>query len=267
MSRLSIYESNWIELVFENKNKEYGAYQLRRDSSRIAITAFFSGLLLIAAFGIVFTISNAFSKPIVVETPPILDEIIRVTPYTVHPEKPKTPLNTSQSKALQEPNVLLPMVVSATADATVDIPINKTLIETHSGIEGGTEAGKGTSNATTGTVETPILPIDDKEIINPTQLDRLPEFPGGIAKFYNYVGTNFEKPEIEGINTLRVYVAFVIEKDGSMTDIKVLRDPGYGLGKEAIRVLKSLKTKWTPGMMNSKPVRTAYNLPISVQMN
>jgi protein TonB len=52
-----------------------------------------------------------------------------------------------------------------------------------------------------------------------------------------------------------------------MTDIQVKRDPGYGLGKEAIRVLKSLKTKWAPGMIDGKAVRTAYNLPITVQMN
>ena len=51
-----------------------------------------------------------------------------------------------------------------------------------------------------------------------------------------------------------------------MTDIQVKRDPGYGLGKEAVRVLKSLRTKWTPGILEGKPVRTAYNLPITVQM-
>ena len=81
------------------------------------------------------------------------------------------------------------------------------------------------------------------------------------------MGNNFEKPEIEGERTIRVLVSFVIEKDGSMTDIRVQRDPGYGLGKEAIRVLKSLRTKWSPGMIGSKPVRTSYNLPITVQMD
>ncbi len=98
-------------------------------------------------------------------------------------------------------------------------------------------------------------------------LDKLPEFPGGMDKFYKYVGNNFEKPEIDDLSTMRITVSFVIEKDGSMTDIQVKRDPGYGLGKEAIRVLKSLKTKWIPGVINSKPVRTSYNLPITVQMN
>jgi protein TonB len=60
-------------------------------------------------------------------------------------------------------------------------------------------------------------------------------------------------------------IAFVIEKDGTMTDIRILKDPGYGLGQEAVRVLKSLKTKWNPGILNSKPMRTAYTLPIIIK--
>jgi protein TonB len=62
-------------------------------------------------------------------------------------------------------------------------------------------------------------------------------------------------------------VSFVIEKDGSMTDIQVIGNPGYGLDREAVRVLKSIKTKWSPGIINSKVVRTAFNLPIIVQIN
>ena len=50
-----------------------------------------------------------------------------------------------------------------------------------------------------------------------------------------------------------------------MTDIQVKRDPGFGLGKEAIRVLKSLRTKWSPGMIDGKAVRTSYNLPITIK--
>ncbi|MBC8645308.1 energy transducer TonB [Flavobacterium lindanitolerans] len=65
---------------------------------------------------------------------------------------------------------------------------------------------------------------------------------------------------------MKVFVYFVVEKDGTLTNIKVVRDPGYGLGAEAIRVLKSIKTKWKPGIQNDKPVRTAYNLPITVEI-
>jgi protein TonB len=158
------------------------------------------------------------------------------------------------------------MEVSSTPDVVATIPTNRDVIESHPS-SSGTEGGTGINN-TIGTIESPTLPIDDGKGINSTtELDKLPEFPGGINKFYTYVGNNFEKPEIDAANSLKIYVAFVIEKDGSMTDIKVLKDPGYGLGREAIRVLKSLKTKWSPGMIGSKPVRTSYNLPITVQMN
>ncbi|HTG67178.1 MAG TPA: energy transducer TonB, partial [Flavobacterium sp.] len=59
-------------------------------------------------------------------------------------------------------------------------------------------------------------------------------------------------------------VSFVVEKDGSLTDIKVLRDIGYGTGKEAIRVLQK-SPKWNPGIQNGKPVRVQYSLPITIQ--
>jgi periplasmic protein TonB len=265
MSRLSIYETSWIDLVFENRNKEYGAYQLRRDSSKTTVMAFFSGILLIAAFGVILTLSNLFGKPIVAETNPIIDQPIILTAYLAQPIKRKQPINTAQTKAPVEPKVLQPMVVSSTPDVIAEVPSNKDVLESHP--SSSTQGGTGI-NTTIGIIESPTLPIDDGKGINSTTaLDKLPEFPGGINKFYTYVGNNFEKPEIESTNTYRIFVSFVIEKDGSMTDIRVIKDPGYGLGKEAIRVLKSLKTKWTPGIIGSKPVRTSYNLPITVQMN
>lgn len=265
MSRLSIYETGWINLVFENRNKEYGAYQLRRDSSKTTVMAFFSGILLIAAFGVVFTLFNLLGKPIVLEIPTTIDEPLHITPYVVEPIKPKTQVNTGQAKTPQEPTALSPLVVSATPDVLIEIPTNA-IIENHP-LNPGTTGGTGTAN-TNGTIKNSTLPIVDSNIVvTASALDKLPEFPGGMDRFYNYVGNNFEKPEIEGMNTMKLFVSFVIEKDGSMTNIHVKRDPGYGLGKEAIRVLKSLRTKWSPGMIGSKPVRTAYDLPITVQMD
>ena len=98
-------------------------------------------------------------------------------------------------------------------------------------------------------------------------LDKQPSFPGGMNKFYSYIAQNFKTPETEISKEVKVYVSFVIEKDGTMTDIKVPRNPGFGLDKEAIRVLTQLKIKWSPGILNGKPVRTSYNLPIVVKQN
>ena len=98
-------------------------------------------------------------------------------------------------------------------------------------------------------------------------LDRLPEYPGGIKKFYEYVGNNFEKPDIEEhLNGISVIMSFVIEKDGAMSSIKVLRSSDKNLEKEAIRVLRSLKVKWTPGYKDGEKIRTLYTLPIKVTL-
>jgi hypothetical protein len=102
----------------------------------------------------------------------------------------------------------------------------------------------------------------DNSIYNIQGLEVKPDFLGGMAKFYKFVGNNFRTPEEEGLSG-KVYVTFVVEKDGSLTDIKVVRDIGFGTGKEAIRVLKSCP-KWTPGEKNGKKVRVLYSIPITI---
>ncbi|WP_310378974.1 energy transducer TonB [Flavobacterium sp.] len=267
MSKSSIYETNWINLVFENRNQEYGAYQLRQESSRTTMLSFFMGMLLIVSLSGIYKISSLLATQADINTIETIDEPLIIADYVVEPIiRTKTPLPQNQARPLQEPNVLLPMVVSATPDVIVDVPRNQDVTENQA-----LNSGNGEANVTSTTGSSPevtTLPIDyGTTVVATSALDKLPEFPGGINKFYNFVGNNFEKPEIENTTTMRILVSFVVEKDGSMTDIQVKRDPGYGLGKEAIRVLKSLKTKWVPGMIGSKPVRTSYSLPITVQMD
>jgi protein TonB len=93
-------------------------------------------------------------------------------------------------------------------------------------------------------------------------IDVKPEFPGGIDAFYQFIGKNYNIPKVKKLDG-KVYVTFVIEKDGSLTALKVLRDIGYGTGKEAIRVLM-LSPKWIPGEQNGQKVRCIFSLPISI---
>ena len=160
-----------------------------------------------------------------------------------------------------------PIIVQA-SQANQDIAKNTDNTSvTNLSTEGIKTVGKNPASSS-GTGTDTLTPVDlENTTVSGVSLDKLPEFPGGISKFYTYVGKNFEKQEIDDSGSIKVFVSFVIERDGSMTDIQIKRDPSYGLGKEAIRVLKSLKTKWSPGMINGKAVRTGYNLPITVQMN
>ena len=108
--------------------------------------------------------------------------------------------------------------------------------------------------------------VKEKDLYVLADVEKLPEFPGGLTKFYKFIGENFKmsaeanKIKIKG----KAYMQFIIEKDGSLSDIKTIKDPGYGLGDEAIRVLK-LSPKWTAATQEGKAVRVMYSLPITFQ--
>lgn len=95
------------------------------------------------------------------------------------------------------------------------------------------------------------------------QATNKPSFPGGIDAFYKFIAKNYKTPSQPNLKG-KVYVTFIVEADGNLSDFKVLRDIGNGTGEEAVRVLK-LSPKWTPGKVNGEPVRTLYSLPIAIQ--
>lgn len=96
-------------------------------------------------------------------------------------------------------------------------------------------------------------------------LTKQPEYiDGGLKGFYDDIYKNFKIPEINEDLNAQIYIAFVIEKDGSMSNKKVIMDPGHGLGIEAMRVLNEMDKKWIPGQMEEKIVRCMYTIPISI---
>lgn len=273
MPNVSIYEKKWLDLVFEGKNKMYGAYQLRQNSSRTTLAAFFFGILFIGTLsGLTMVLSSFGAKPAalpidkywdVLKIVKIANPVIPKFTKVMLPKKPAAAAPVTNQKQLSSHTTVVSSTEKADDVTTKSQPVTS---QPNAGQGSGTAASP--ENPSTGENGTAVVevPVNTNAPVITAVLDKLPEFPGGIDKFYKYVGNNFEKPEIDEQKTIKILVAFVIEKDGSMTDIKVLRNPGYGLDKEAIRVLKALKIKWSPGIMNGKAVRTAYNLPISVQM-
>lgn len=269
MSKSSIYESGWLNLVFEGKNKEYGAYQLRQESGKTTFFAFILGLLCVSTFAIVMLLVTSNSAAAVPTNPEYLGPVIHLDkfkPNTPPVKKPEVPLK--KTEPLKEPDPKLPLsnpiIVAKDPD---NVAPNKEPVATPS--ENGSDNGTATPNTggETGTPSaptvTPTMPDNGTTVVTTNLVDVMPEFPGGINRFLAYVGQNFEKPENID-TTVTIFMLFVVEKDGSMSDIKVLRNPGYGLDKEAIRVLKAQKTKWKPGIKDGKPVRVLYTLPIKV---
>ncbi|MGV3695704.1 energy transducer TonB [Flavobacterium sp.] len=104
-----------------------------------------------------------------------------------------------------------------------------------------------------------------KEVKKPAE-NESPSFPGGVEKFYEFIAKNYNLPEEAEKNKISgyVFVSFYVEKDGSLTEVKTLRDLGFGTGEEAVRVLK-LSPNWTPGKVNGEKTRVIYSLPIKIQ--
>jgi protein TonB len=100
-------------------------------------------------------------------------------------------------------------------------------------------------------------------IYNAVDLDVKPDFPGGIEKFMKFMVKNFKVPEVSNFKG-KVISEFIVEKDGTITAIEIIQDPGYGSGEECIRVLKK-SPKWNPGKKNGISVRTKYKFPLSLQ--
>jgi len=100
-----------------------------------------------------------------------------------------------------------------------------------------------------------------------TVVENEPEFPGGMEALYRYLAQNIKYPQLARENgiTGKVYVTFVVERDRSIANPKVLRDIGGGCGAEAIRVVKSMP-KWTPGKQRGKAVRVQFNLPVNFNL-
>lgn len=94
-------------------------------------------------------------------------------------------------------------------------------------------------------------------------LEQKPDFPGGVPAFYKFIGKTFNVPDAKEFKGGMVFLTFIVEKDGSLSDVKVLRDCGFGSGDEAKRVL-ALSPKWNPGMQNGQPVRALYSVPIKL---
>lgn len=257
--KLDIYRGRWIDMVFEGRNKSYGAYELRKKNPRTALIALgigafvFSGLL---ALPVLWPDSKAEEEEKIV-----MVDMAKLAPPP--PDKPLVPPPPPPPPApkIDEVKFVKPKVVEK-EKVVEEIKTIEELKDKNVGAKDieGRDDGKIVIDEPSGEGDKDVKIVDDNQVY--TAVEVKPDFPGGIAKFYAYVSKNFRVPEDEEIKG-KIIVQFVVEKDGSLTDIKVLRDLGFGTGKEAERVLRSCP-KWKPGIQNGRPVRVLYSLPISI---
>lgn len=275
MSKISVFEHGWIDLVFEGRNQEYGAYQLRKQDPKTTMLALFTGIGVMIVLVCIPIIINKFSPTDIVPDISVDSaglDIIKIDQPPIELPKPK-PVVEKPAGAAQQSNVATVELRPFEATSEPVAPTVTNEILTTNQPAGVTSEGNGTSvnlgrigTSTTGTGSSSTETTGTSEEIE-TFVDVAPLYPGGLDAFYKDVAKRFKTPDIENVSTIRVLVSFVVEPDGTLSNIKATRDPGYGMGAEATRVLQSLKAKWKPGMKGGKAVRTAYSLPIIVKIN
>ena len=256
------------DIVFEGRNREYGAYLLRKVYTRNLWKGLVTAISLFMLFLSIPLVVNKLrpEAPIITETPKI-DTGLTIIEVELPVIEPVTPPPAPEAKPpVQEAKApterFTPPVITNNPVAQTDVPDQQTLSKTNVGTETvagdptikppvttGTETGTGT-----GTVSPPIL----------YSADKMPEYPGGMAAMKKFLANNIEYPSrarhmgVEG----QVLVSFVVNQNGDISGIQVLKSPGKDIEEEAIRVLKSMP-KWTPGMNNGVPVNVRFTLPIT----
>lgn len=258
--KLDLLKSQWLEIVFEGRNKIYGAYELRKTNGRTTIKSFIIGAFIFTLLVSLPVLANLIpdgsedvtldQKITTVKLPP------KEQPKENLPPPPPPPPKQDQVKFVK-PEVAKAEEVTEEPPKLEEIKDKKIGAETIKGDPDAELTVEPVGNGPSQVVE------EDNTIYNTAGIEVKPDFPGGLDKFYKFIGKNFQVPEEEGLKG-KIFVTFVVEKDGSLTDIKVIRDIGYGTGKEAIRVLKSCP-KWNSGEQNGKKVRVLFSLPISIQ--
>ncbi|ROI06059.1 energy transducer TonB [Kaistella haifensis] len=277
MAEDNTYNSNLSldEIVFENRNKAYGAYDLRTNYRSVLTKAFIFGTILfcVAAFTpfVIMKIKQMTAK----ETQEVNANLIEILPEEtiieepVEEEPPPPPPPKEEPPQQEVIQNVVPEPVKAPKVETPPPPITEQL-KTTTGLV--TQEGVKTPSYTppppppgpskSTTVE--VKPqVSETQVY--TEVEQLAEFKGGINAFRSKVQNNFDTSVMSGDEgTVKTEVTFVVERDGSITDVKA-SGPNKDFNAEAIRTVKSVRDKWTPAKINGQAVRYRYRLPLTMQ--
>lgn len=277
MAKIDLYDPKWVEMVFAGKNKEYGAYQLRKGTSGRNIKAL---LILVIAAALVggFLAWKVIEQKQAEEQQAYMEamEIAKLQQQAKKEEKKKEPV-----KPKIEPKKEIP-VARETQKFTAPVIKKDELVKEENQVKQmdkldekvavSTENKEGTKSRLAEAVRSDIAvaappppPAPKPEVSNKVfdVVEEMPHFPGGPAALQAFLSSNTKYPVVAQENGVqgRVIVSFVVERDGSITDVRVVRSVDPSLDREASRVVRSMP-RWSPGKQNGSTVRVKYTVPV-----
>ena len=277
MAKIDLYDPKWVDMVFAGKNKEYGAYQLRKGTSGRNIKAL---LILVIAAALVggFLAWKVIEQKQAEEQQAYMEamELAKLQQQAKKEEKKKEPVKPKVEMKKEIP------VARETQKFTAPVIKKDELVKEENQVKQmdkldekvavGTENKEGVKDRTVEAVRSEIAvaappppPAPKPEVATKVfdVVEEMPSFPGGSAALMSYLSSNTKYPVVAQENGVqgRVIVSFVVERDGSISDVKVARSVDPSLDREAQRVVKSMP-KWKPGKQNGSAVRVKYTVPV-----
>jgi len=269
----SVQYRDMLDIIFADRNKAYGAYQLRRSYTTYLMRAFGFGLLFLLVLFLLPRLIGAVTelvkdKPIEVEiemgAPPDLDP----TPPPPPPPPPPTPPPPTRTTVQFVPPVIKKDEEVVEEEPKKDI---EELIETKADV--GKDDVKGNDEAPPEIDDNPSelqvveAPKVEDKVYETFDIQKMPSFPGGEGELQKFLMENINYPAIARENNIQgtAALSFVVGKDGTISNVQILKDPGGGCGKEAVRVVQSMP-KWTPGEANGNPVKVKFTLPVRFRL-
>ena len=277
MSKIDLINDSWVDLVFESKNKSYGAYQLRKNTGKRNVKSMLIvfgtiAAILIASWAKV-AIENAMPKKVAIETDVELSKLAqkkepakveRKEPVKVEMEQ-KVVEKVKSSVKFTAPEIKKDDEVKPEDELKSQDELSKT----NTAI--GSFDVKGNDEAAGEVLKAKEVIADEKPKEEETKVfdvvEQMPQFPSKNAALFEYLSKHIKYPVIAEENGIqgRVIVTFVVERDGSITDVKVVKSVDPSLDKEAQRVVKSMP-RWIPGKQNGSAVRVKYTVPVTFRL-
>ena len=278
MSQIDLIDNRWSDLMFENRNKEYGAYVLRRQTTARNIKSIITVLIIFALVMAYMIAKNAYddyqkahqAQTQVTELTALTEtkkeakverkEIVKQEKVEQVVEKVKSSIKFT-APVIKKDNEVNPEDEMKSQDEIM----NSKVAVGFANVVGNDESGE-VLKAKEVLVTEPVKPKEEENKVFDV-VEQMPSFPGGMSALMAYLQKSIKYPPVAEENGIqgRVICTFVVERDGSVTDVRVAKSVDPSLDKEAVRVVSAMP-KWIPGKQNGQSVRVKYTLPVTFRL-
>ena len=274
MSNIINSNSTLDDIIFKDKNQKYGAFVLRNEYPKVITRALLAGVVAVSLF---FALSFFYNKYLESKPKERKDveakamDIKAPPPNKVPPPPPPPPPPPKDIPKVKMTKYLPPEIKPDEDVKKSDPPPDNSKILNNVGnqdVKDGLDDKPVEDLTREPEKELEIKKVEVKEDEIFTAVEQQAEFPGGLGALGKYLQKNLKYPAAAQRANVsgKVYVQFVVNTDGSIQNVDVIKSVGFGCDEEAVRVIKSVP-RWTPGKQSGRPVRSRFTIPINFQLS